>query len=173
MLPAGADPSSFAQLLSVTVPLGDQRAILALVRQQDAEALCRQVEGLHGHCLPIPTWIEGAVQHGRSRLAERLSALDLQIERLTTELRELAERSGVARSLGVLQRLEWLISHAHNLSLTEEYCWITGWTTASDEAVLNRALANSGVAATVEFLEAPEHVRSPSLFDNPAWARPF
>jgi V/A-type H+-transporting ATPase subunit I len=173
LLPSTADPSSFAQLLSVTVPLEGQRAILALVRQQDAEALCRQAEALHGRCLPVPKWLEGAAQPSRSRLTERLSALELQIGQATTELRELAERTGVARSLGVLERLDWLISHAHNLASTEDFCWITGWTTVTDETVLNRALADSGVAASVEFLEAPEHVRSPSLFDNPAWARPF
>jgi V/A-type H+-transporting ATPase subunit I len=173
LLPSTAEPASFAQLLSVTVPLGEQRAVLAAVRQQDAELLCRQAEALHGRCLSIPKWFEGTAQQCRSRLDERVAALEQNIGQVTGDLRDLAERSGVARALGMLQRLDWLISHAHNLALTEEFCWITGWTTAADESVLNRALADAGVAASVQFLDAPEHVRSPSLFNNPAWARPF
>jgi V/A-type H+-transporting ATPase subunit I len=173
LLPSATDPPSVAQLLSVTVPLGEQRAILALVRRQDAEPLCRQVEAVHGRCVPRAKWLEGSARQSRSRLNEHRSALEPQIGELTGELRELADRTGVARALGVLQRLDWLTGHARNLALTEDFCWVTGWTTAADASVLNRAHSDIGEGASVEFLEAPEHVRPPSLFDNPAWARPF
>jgi V/A-type H+-transporting ATPase subunit I len=59
------------------------------------------------------------------------------------------------------------------VALTADDCWITGWTTAGDEAVLNRALAAAGVEAKAQFLDAPDHVRSPAILDNPSWARPY
>jgi len=173
LLPVTADPSGFAQLLAITVPLGARRAILAVVRQGDVASLCRHAEALQGRCLPIPTWFTGSSREIRTRLDSRAAQYDDQIAQVTTELRELAEHGGIGRALGVLQRLDWLATHAQDVALTDNFCWITGWTTAADERLLNRALTDAGVAADVQFLEAPEHVPSPAVLDNPAWARPF
>ncbi len=173
LLPASADPSPFARLLSLTLPLGNRRAILALVRREDTADYCRQAEALQGSCLCIPTWFQGPGGEMRDRLEAQVAGVEERIERLGEELRQLAGRSGIARALGVLQRLDWLTSHAEEVALTADDCWITGWTTAGDEAALNRALAASGVDAKAHFLDAPDHVRSPAILDNPSWARPY
>lgn len=173
LLPRAADPSAFAGLLSVTVVLSDQRAILAVVRSGDAELVCRRVELLHGQCFAIPEWFEGRAAQTRPMLEQRLHALDRRIAEAGAALKSQARRSGLARALGVLERLDWLTANAQDLAVTEDFCWITGWTSASEVSLLNRCLTEAGVSAQVEFLDAPGEIRSPSLFDNPGWARPF
>jgi V/A-type H+-transporting ATPase subunit I len=83
-----------------------------------------------------------------------------RIEQITTEL-------------GGLAFIEWLVQTMPQLSLTEHFAWITGWTSDLQggrvEALLNRRQLHY----LLRFPDAPRGLIQPVVLRNPRWAQPF
>ncbi len=173
LLPDAVDPSAFLELLSLAINVDDQLCVLAVVPQEEAARLCRQAEALQGRCLKVPRWFQPGVEKSLNAVQQRLREVDPEIRRVKATLSSLDERHELAGTLGELQRLEWFVSHAEALSTSENFVWITGWTSEPDERRLTQVLETAGVRALLHFPAVPKGVSAPSLLTNPRWARPF
>jgi V/A-type H+-transporting ATPase subunit I len=165
------DPPPGALLRRFSV--GERTAYLALASCGHAEALCAKVRRLGGDCLDLPPWLGDGGASSRGGLAERRARVDGEIGRCTRELGLLAEAKGVHRASGVLERVDWFLHNAEQIRWEGGYCWITGWTGATEPDAMNQALRDLGIDGSVSLLEPPLDAGSPSLTRHPAWLQAF
>ena len=57
--------------------------------------------------------------------------------------------------------------------MSENFAWVTGWTSDMDGEDIQRALDEARVSAIVRYPPAPRDVQPPMVLQNPWWARPF
>ena len=115
--------------------------------------------------------------------ADRASAHALVaalVEQITDESRgldstldEMEQRHGLRAALADLSFIEWLVQNVSQLTLSEHFAWITGWTSdlagGRIEAMLNRAHLHY----LLRFPGAPQGLIRPVILHNPRWAQPF
>lgn len=128
---------------------------------------------MKGRRLELPAWLGTDIRTSRM-------ALDRHHREIGRERAALGERLGVLNrshqlheALGDIARLEWFLTHVESIPVTENFAWVTGWTSDLSGEDLNTALEESGVRAMVRYPNAPAEKSPPMVFRNPAWARPF
>ena len=147
-------------LLAVGLP--EQVAVLA------EQLLARKARELH---LPIdlpPTADEAVTQ-----TAGRIETLDTGLRRLTAELEDLNRQHDVAAALATERFVRWYTESVPELATTENFAWITGWTSDADGDRLSRLLAEAGIKGVLRLTQAPPGFEPPLLLRNPRWLRPF
>ncbi|MCU0833967.1 MAG: hypothetical protein MUC77_05960 [Chromatiaceae bacterium] len=169
VLPAGVEPEGPAERLELAIPLGDSSLRVGLTGRGGLGRLCDRVRSLGGACLPLSEGLVMTVQG----VVERGNGLDRRIAQLERDLRALCEACGLAHARGVLERIDWFCRTAQDIHCDGEYCWITGWTSEGDVAIVERALEDAGVSAALAFPDPPVDAPSPSVSRNPAWLQPF
>jgi V/A-type H+-transporting ATPase subunit I len=147
--------------------------LLALGQPADLEAFRIEVAAQKGRMLVLPEWVHGPrdvargqVRQRRARIAEEIDALEQQIEALS-------EPYHLAESLADISRLEWFLTNVTELPVSENFAWVTGWTSDIDGQTIQRAIDDAGVSAIVRFPPAPRDVKPPMVLQNPWWAQPF
>jgi V/A-type H+-transporting ATPase subunit I len=149
----------------------DGRAhVLALGPEDAVQALTRQVAG-RAQSHEVPDWLLGDAAVAKSRVAERLAAVEAELGRLRGELTRLNASHELSRALGEIDRVRWLTRHAAAIETGALLTWITGWT--SDGARIAAALDRSGARALSRLPARPPDLAPPLLLSNPWWARPF
>ncbi len=173
VLPAQAATPDQGAPLALGVTRDAERTLLGVLPLPDREHLCREAQVAGGRCLSIPEWMRGDALACHAALPGRLAQIEARIAGLEAQLRGLALEHGVDRATGVLERLDWFQTTAQSIDCDGHYCWVTGWTSEPTPQAMNDALRDTGVRASVTFVEPPVDAASPSVTDNPAWLRPF
>lgn len=173
VLPAEARAPPLAGSLHTEIEGETSRTILGVAAAAELARLRSAAESLGGRCLPVPGWLLKTPGASGERLPDELAAIEQRHRHLEQAVGRLAAKHAVAGALGVLERLEWFLRTAEDISCDEEYCWITGWTSESDAQPLNRALSDAGVRPCLRFVVAPSDVFPPSVTRNPIWLQPF
>ena len=146
---------------------------LAMGKDEDVKSLGEEVGALKGHELTLPGWISGRRQDVMQQLEDRLSETGRQIEKLKGQLNSLCEAEQIAKALGEVKRMEWFMTNVSSLPVTENFAWVTGWTSDLSGELVNKALDEAGVNAIIHFPEAPSEKQAPMVMNNPWWAQPF
>lgn len=115
--------------------------------------------------------------------ASRLDALQLVSEReaeyksymrhLQSEIDGLAEKYHLSQALGEIAKLDWFIKNVPSLPVSNNFAWITGWTSDKEGRDLHKALSLQGARAILHFPDAPKNIEPPLVLENPWWAKPF
>jgi V/A-type H+-transporting ATPase subunit I len=163
-----------AQQAALTLALvaGGHCTWLGLVAAAEQAALCDWLRAQGGECLSLPDW-RGDPAVCAAELRARLADTARELEALEAALRESARQHGVHHAAGVLERIDWFRRTAQNIQCDGRYCWITGWTSESDAAGLERALRVAGVGGTAVLAEPPADMAAPSVLRHGFWQRPF
>ncbi len=106
-------------------------------------------------------------------MAEQRAALAIRRESIATELQALAQRHELAAALADLDIVAWLLRHGSALEASERLVWVTGWTTAADEAAFCAPLSRRGLPCVVQFPPPPAGADAPLRLANPPWVRIF
>jgi V/A-type H+-transporting ATPase subunit I len=96
-----------------------------------------------------------------------------QIEDTTQALLNLHERYDIADALADALFVRWYVNSVPELSATENFAWISGWTSVEHEDELQEMLAEAGVKGLLQLTQAPVGYEAPLLLKNPRWMRPF
>jgi V/A-type H+-transporting ATPase subunit I len=119
--------------------------------------------------LPDDKWPEslpGAV------ITERIN-VSASLDRVTAELADLNREFDIAVALANAQFVRWYAETVPELSATENFAWITGWTSETDGDRLTELLADAGIKGVLRLAEPPPGFEPPLLLRNPRWLRPF
>jgi V/A-type H+-transporting ATPase subunit I len=175
VLPAQAKPPNLNPQSGLELPLSQDagRVLVGVLPWSDVQRLCRDGQAAGGRCLAIPAWLRGDAASCLAALPGRLAQTEQRIASLEAQVRALALEHGVDRATGVLERLDWFQTTARSIDCDGHYCWVTGWTSEPTPEAMNDALRDSGVRASVSFVDPPADAASPSVTDNPAWLQPF
>ena len=171
VLPVGAAPSDLG--LGLEVALDSGLAQIGVVPKPGLQPLCAEARAAGGRCLDLPTWLHGQADACLAALPERLKRVEARIAALEAELRRSAQAQGVDRASGVLERLDWFQTTARHIDCDSQYCWVTGWTSATTPEAMNLALQDLGVRASVAFVDPPTDAAPPSVTARSTWLRPF
>ncbi|MDX2486397.1 MAG: V-type ATPase 116kDa subunit family protein [Gammaproteobacteria bacterium] len=85
----------------------------------------------------------------------------------------LAKKFHLAHALGEIRKMDWFLKSVPTLQVTDNFAWITGWTSDRGGSKLHKALTLQGSHAILHFPDAPENLPPPLLLQNPRWAKPF
>lgn len=147
-------------LLAIGLP--DQVAVL---REQ---LIARKASELHLPADLPPSAAEAAVT-----TATRIDNLSATLGRLAAELQSLCRRHQIAEALAIVRFVRWYSDSVPELSGTENFAWITGWTSDTDGAHLTGLLAEAGIKGVLQLAEPPPGFEPPLLLRNPRWLKPF
>jgi V/A-type H+-transporting ATPase subunit I len=155
----------------VTAPLHD--FFLMLGPPHEVDALEQELTVVKGRHLSLPPWLAGGVAGNRRQVSERLTEIERASERLLGEVGVLVEKHRVRQALSDIARLEWLATNVSNLPITENFAWVTGWTSDMSGKALESALQRGGVRGVLRFPRTPLGKSAPMVLYNPWWAQPF
>ena len=147
--------------------------LLAVGQPADIEAFRIEVAAQKGRVMVLPGWVQGPHDVARGQVRQRQARIDEEIEALERQVGALEEPYHLAESLTDISRLEWFLANVTELPVSENFAWVTGWTSDMHGEDIQRALDATGVSAIVRYPAAPGDVKAPMVLQNPWWARPF
>jgi V/A-type H+-transporting ATPase subunit I len=150
-----------------------QRQLMLLVgTREDLEALSAEMALKKCRVVPLPR-LPSRRQDAQLWLNSRLSELEQQMLRLQQAISDLETSTQLADTLGDIRRLDWFLDHVSSVPASDNFAWITGWSSDRDGRQLRNAISAAGVDAILHYPPAPADVLAPMLLSNPWWARPF
>lgn len=106
-------------------------------------------------------------------MQDALRANDAKLAELRAQLLAQADEWKLPAALADLAFLDWFSANVPALSATENFAWITGWSSDSECARLKRALDADNVPYLLHTPGCPQGLEAPVVLRNPKWARPF
>jgi V/A-type H+-transporting ATPase subunit I len=162
-----------ASLLVKRTQTSSRDYLLAVGPPEEVDALAGDLVVLKGHSLHLPVALHGNRTAVLEQITQRLDGLAKQITRTRQQIDDLSEPWQLKQALADINRLEWLLTHVATLPVTENFAWVTGWSSDTGGQQLKTALANANVNAIIEFPSPPRETRPPTVLKNPKWAEPF
>jgi V/A-type H+-transporting ATPase subunit I len=147
--------------------------LLAVGLPGDVVALEQQLHAQKARRLALPTDLPPRPADAEAAVRERLFETRRQLEDARQALRNLDERHDVAAALADAEFVRWYVNSVPELSATENFAWISGWTSDASGDELQALLADAGVKGLVKLTAAPPGYEAPLLLRNPRWMRPF
>ena len=160
-------------VLSIRVPAEQHLFLLAVGNAEVIETLARDLAALKGRAVRLPTWLGGRRLEARQQVTQRQEQIRSEAGALYADLAELEKRHALHEVLGDIEQMEWFVTHVTDLPVSENFAWITGWTSDVSENRIQDILHGKSVRGVVRYPPAPAGVSPPMVFLNPAWSRPF
>ena len=174
LLGTGDWPDSMpGTVIAQRVVVAEKRFILAVGLPDEMSELEHQLHARRARRLIVPEDLPAHASDAVAAMRDRLFETRREIEDAEQSLRNLHERYDIADALADALFVRWYVNSVPELSATENFAWICGWTSLEDEGDLQRLLAESEVKGILQLTEAPAGFEAPLLLKNPRWMRPF
>jgi V/A-type H+-transporting ATPase subunit I len=160
-------------VITQRVVIPAHRFLMAVGLPDEMSELEHQLHAQRARRLSLPKDLPPGAADAEVAMRERLFDTRRQMEDAAQALRNLHQRHDVADALADAMFVRWYVNSVPELSATENFAWISGWTSVDDEAELQAMLAEAGVKALLQLTEAPAGFEAPQLLKNPRWMRPF
>ena len=160
-------------VITQRVPVPAHRFLLAVGLPDEVVTLEQQLHAHKARRLTLPTDLPPRRPDAEAAVRERLLETRRQLDDARQELRNLHHRHEVAAALADAQFVRWYVNSVPELSATENFAWISGWTSDASGDELQVLLAEAGVKGLVKLTESPPGYEAPLLLRNPRWMRPF
>ena len=170
--PGEATLPGFEDVLTLPFTTEDESCLLAVVPAGQEQALNRELAQQRLVCRGLPDWLKGEEDYEKL-IAHRRRWVNDEIEAVQASLEQVNERHQLAEAIGDLKRTDWLVDHVQSLESSEQFAWITGWTTAETADELDAPLREANVPGLVHFPPPPEGMSPPLLMRHRGWMRPF
>ena len=174
LLGSGEWPDSTpGTVITQRVTLPERRFLLAVGLPEEMAALEQQLHAQKARRLILPADLPPGAADAEAAMRERLFETRRALEDARQALRNLHDRHELAAALADALFVRWYVNSVPELSATENFAWISGWTSDADGDELQALLAEAGVKGLVKLTEAPPGFEAPLLLRNPGWMRPF
>ena len=174
LLGSGEWPDSTpGTVITRRVALPAQRFLMAVGLPDEMSALEQQLHAQRARRLILPPDLPPQAAQAEPVMRERLAKTRRQMDDARQALRKLHERFDIADAIADALFVRWYVNSVPELSATENFAWISGWTSDTDGEDLQALLAEVGVKGLVQLAEAPPGFEAPLLLKNPRWMRPF
>ena len=155
----------------VTVP--ERRFLLAVGLPDEMAALEQQLHAQKARRLVLPPDLPPRAAAAEAAMRDCLDETHRQLEDARGELGDLNDRHDVAAAFADALFVRWYVNSVPELSATENFAWISGWTSDVDGNELQALLAEAGASFSCRSPFTPAGFEAPLLLRNPRWMRPF
>ncbi len=160
-------------LLTSWVSTNANDFLLAVGQPADLDALGAELAAVKARVVEIPAGLQGTRRTALRQIGQRSAAITSRLQLLRVQIEALALPHQLNEALGDIRRLDWLITHVRSLPVSENFAWVTGWTSDLNDTRLSAALQAAGIDAALHFPSPPDGVEAPVVMQNPWWAQPF
>lgn len=147
--------------------------LIAIGPSEEVATLEQDLVIVKGRRLHLPDWLADNPAQSQVRLQQRLQELEQDEKTLLEGLTKAEEEFGLREALGNIARLEWFLTHVESLPVSENFAWITGWTSDLTGEKLQAALDKANVRGMLRYPHPPKGKKPPMVMRNPRWAQPF
>jgi V/A-type H+-transporting ATPase subunit I len=147
--------------------------LLGVGLPQEIEILERQLHMQKARPVTVPANVPSEPEAASAMTRERLAKVDTLIDEARQKLSALHEEHDLADAVADANFVRWYVETVPELSSTENFAWITGWTSDADGSDLTDLLADAGVKGLLRLQQAPLGFEPPLLLSNPPWLQPF
>jgi V/A-type H+-transporting ATPase subunit I len=174
VIPPGKRIEQLPGTLLITRVATDRRDfVIAVGPAAELDALGKELAAINGRSLPLPRFLKGTREAALQQTEKRIEALTSESQQLRDDIDALAATHHLHEALGDIHRLDWFLTHVTNLPVSENFAWVTGWSSDLAGKRLEAALQQAKVNAVIHFPAAPLEVDAPMVMQNPWWAQPF
>ena len=160
-------------LLTTRISTAVHDFLLAVGLRADLDALETELAAHKARVVEIPAALQGTRRTALHQVERHNQAVTARVLQVQAEIRALAVPYHLSEVLGDIHRLDWLITHVSSLPVSDNFAWVTGWTSDLGDSRLTAALQSAGVNAVLHFPPPPGDAAAPMVLLNPWWARPF
>jgi V/A-type H+-transporting ATPase subunit I len=147
--------------------------LLAVGLEAAVVELGNELESARARQVAIPATLPASPRAADQAIRTELERTTAEISALSEALEHLHERHSLADAIADIEFVRWYINNVPQLASTENFAWITGWTTDSDEEALLRKLADAGIKGLMRITAPPPGFEPPLVLRNPRWLRQF
>lgn len=151
----------------------DHTFLLGVGLVDEIATLHEQLNMQKARLVQLPPDLPATASEAEALVSKRLAASDRQIAETWRELEALHDRHDIADALADAGFVRWYVENIPDLASTENFAWITGWTSDADGKLLLKLLADAGVKGLLRLSKPPPGFEPPLLLRNPRWMRPF
>jgi V/A-type H+-transporting ATPase subunit I len=151
----------------------DHHYLLAVGLPADVDALRRQLAMQKARPIAFPSDLAADREEAAAEVERRLAETDAGIAAAEAELERLHVRHDLADAIGDAEFIRWYVDNVPDLSSTENFAWITGWTSDGEDDGLLALLADAGVKGLLRLQPPPPGFEPPLILHNPRWMQPF
>ncbi|MBT8087635.1 MAG: ATPase [Gammaproteobacteria bacterium] len=162
-----------ASVITQRLAAADNRFFLAVGLPQEIATLDRQFEVQKARRISLPPELPPDSKDALQRIRVRLDAVRAEIDAAGREVDALNEHFDVAAAVSDAHFVAWYVETVPQFESTENFAWLSGWTSLADEEALLRLLDNAGIKGLLRLAEPPPGLEPPQLLANPRWMRPF
>ena len=160
-------------VITQRVVIPAHRFLMAVGLPDEMSELEHQLHAQRARRLAMPSDLPPKAADAEAAMQDRLFETRRQIEDARHALRNLHQRYEVADALADALFVRWYANSVPEISATENFAWISGWTSVDHEDELQALLAEAGVKGILQLTQAPAGYEAPLLLKNPRWMRPF
>ena len=160
-------------VITQRVVIPAHRFLLAVGLPDEMSELEHQLHAQRARRLALPKDLPPKAADAETAMRNQSFETRRQIEDTTQALLNLHERYDIADALADALFVRWYVNSVPELSATENFAWISGWTSVEHEDELQEMLAEAGVKGLLQLTQAPVGYEAPLLLKNPRWMRPF
>jgi V/A-type H+-transporting ATPase subunit I len=149
------------------------RYLLALGPAGELTELDTQLAAARARPIRLPRELPSDPAQAVLVLTTRMQETDRALQEKRAQLEALAEEFSLRTILAGFAFLDWLVTHVPQLPATQNFAWVTGWTSDLQGTALTAALEKTGLPGLLNFPEPPRNFDAPVVLANAGWARPF
>jgi V/A-type H+-transporting ATPase subunit I len=147
--------------------------VLAVGMPDHVAALEHQLALEKARAITMPENLPAGVEASATAVEQRITELERDVEAAEDELDALHEQHDLADAIADAEFVRWYVDAVPDLTSTENFAWITGWTSETDDQALLSLLDDAGVKGLFRLQPPPPGFEPPLILVNPRWMRPF
>ncbi len=151
----------------------DHHYLLAVGLPDDIAALERQLAAMKARSISMPEDLPRGIEAATNAVERQIDGAERDIEAAHRELSAMHKRHDLADAIADAEFVRWYVDAVPDLASTENFAWITGWTSEADDEALLSLLAGAGVKGLLRLQTPPPGCEPPLILVNPRWMRPF
>lgn len=174
LLPEGRWPEALpANLITRRLAVPGRAFLLCVGLPEDCASLDEGMRLQKARRVTIPDALPADPGAAARAVADEVQVLAAEIDDLRERMARLGEENDVAAALADARFVLWFVDNVPDLSSTEHFAWISGWTSDPDEDALLELLSAAGVKGLLRLSAPPPGLQPPLLLKNPKWSQPF
>jgi V/A-type H+-transporting ATPase subunit I len=115
-------------LLTTRINTADCDFLLAVGLHTDLDMLGSELVANKARVVEIPSALHGTRHSALRQVMQRNEDIGNAVLQIRGDIEALAERYHLSRVLGDIHRLDWFITNVSTLPVSENFAWVTGWT---------------------------------------------